>query len=99
MAELSNDIRLAVDSGKAVFGAREASATINDGSAKIIIVASSSKKNLVNDTLHIAKLADIKVIVFNGNPIELGVVCGKPYSVSMVSITEVGSSNILNESY
>ena len=28
-----------------------------------------------------------------------GVVCGKPYSVSVVAITEPGSSNILNENY
>ncbi|MCL4411212.1 50S ribosomal protein L30e, partial [Candidatus Marsarchaeota archaeon] len=31
-----------------------------------------------------------------GNPIELGAVCGKPYSVSTLAIIEAGNSNILN---
>ena len=49
--------------------------------------------------MHLAKLSDVKVVVFQGNPMNLGVVCGKPYSVSVLSITDPGSSNILKENY
>jgi large subunit ribosomal protein L30e len=99
MADLANDIRLAVDSGEAVFGVKESIDSIMASRAKIVIVASSNKKDRVNDILHLAKFSNVKVVVFQGNPMNLGVVCGKPHSVSVLSITEPGSSNILKEEY
>jgi large subunit ribosomal protein L30e len=99
MADLANDIRLAVDSGKAAIGIRKATDSIANGTAKLVVVASVNKKDRINDIEHSAKLADARVILFKGNPMELGVVCGKPFSVSVLSITEPGSSNILNEKY
>ena len=97
MADLANDIRLAVDSGKAVFGVKESIDSIMASTAKVVVVASSNKKDRINDIMHLAKLSNVKVVLFQGNPMNLGVVCGKPHSVSVLSITEAGSSNILNE--
>ncbi|MDE1865625.1 MAG: 50S ribosomal protein L30e [Candidatus Micrarchaeota archaeon] len=99
MADLANDIRLAVDSGKAVFGVKESIDSMMASRAKAVIVASSNKRDRINDIMHLAKLSEVKVIVFQGNPMNLGVVCGKPYSVSVLSIMEPGSSNILKENY
>ena len=97
MADLANDIRLAVDSGKAVFGVKESIDSIMASTAKVVVVASSNKKDRINDIMHLAKLSNVKVVVFQGNPMNLGVVCGKPHSVSVLSIMEPGSSNIVNE--
>lgn len=99
MTDLSNDIRLAVDSGTTALGANDVSETIRSNSAKVIIVASKNKKNAVQDVFHLAKIANIKVLIFQGTSLELGAVCGKPYSVSMLSVIEPGNSNILNENY
>ncbi len=99
MADLANDIRLAVDSGKAVFGVKESVDSIMASKAKAVVVSSSNKKDRINDIMHLAKISEVQVIVFQGNPMNLGVVCGKPYSVSVLSIMEPGSSNILKESY
>jgi large subunit ribosomal protein L30e len=97
MADLSNDIRLAVDSGKAAFGINSTSDTILSNSAKLVIIASKNKGDRVNDIMHIAKISNIKVQVFEGTPIDLGVVCGKPFSVSVLSIMDAGNSSILND--
>jgi large subunit ribosomal protein L30e len=99
MADLSNDIRLAVDSGKTVFGIKEATDSILTSTAKAVVVASSNKKDRINDIIHMAKISGVKVVVFEGNPMNLGVVCGKPFSVSVAAILDAGSSNILNETY
>lgn len=99
MADLANDIRLAVDSGKAVFGVKESIDSIMTSKAKVVVVASSNRRDRINDVLHLAKFSEVKVVVFQGNPMNLGVVCGKPYSVSVVAITEPGSSNIVKENY
>ena len=58
MADLANDIRLAVDSGKAVFGVKESVDSMMASTAKVVVVASSNKKDRINDILHLAKLSD-----------------------------------------
>jgi len=99
MAEISNDIRLAVDSGKAAFGINSTSASINTNKARMIIVASKNREGRISDVLHLAKISNIRVHVFEGTPVALGVVCGKPFSVSVLSILEPGNSKILETEY
>ena len=97
MADLSNDIRLAIDSGKVALGVNNASKSILSKSAKLIVIASKNKSGRMGDMMHIAKLSGIKVEVFEGTSMDLGVVCGKPYSVSVLSVIEPGNSNILKD--
>ena len=65
----------------------------------MVVIASKNKGDRVNDIMHLAKISSIRVQVFEGTPVALGVVCGKPFSVSVLSILEPGNSNILNENY
>jgi len=97
MADISRDIRLAVDSGKVALGVNSASKSILDGSSKLVVVASKNKGDRLGDIMHIAKLSEIKVKVFEGTPMDLGVLCGKPFSVSVLSVIDKGNSNILDE--
>lgn len=97
MADLSNDIRLAVDSGKAAIGMNQASKSILSKEAKMVIVASKNKVDRISDIMHLAKIENITVKLFEGTPMDLGVVCGKPFSVSVLSIIDAGNSNILND--
>jgi large subunit ribosomal protein L30e len=99
MADLSRDIRLAVDSGEVAIGAESVMHSIKNGTSKLVIVASAGKKELSEDIVHMAKLSDIKVEVFDGNSMDLGTVCGKPFSVSALSILSAGNSNILKADY
>lgn len=99
MADLNNDIRLAIDSGKAAIGINRAQETIVSSKAKMVVIASKNKGDRLNDIMHLAKISNIRVQVFDGTPVALGVVCGKPFSVSVLSILEPGNSNILNENY
>ncbi len=97
MADLANDIRLAVDSGKTAVGMKTVTESIKESTAKLVIVASKNKESNLQDITHIASIAGIKIIKFEGNPVELGAVCGKPFSISALSIIEPGNSNILKD--
>ncbi len=97
MADLANDIRLAVDSGKTAIGIKTVTESIKESTAKLVIMASKNKESNLQDLAHIAGIVGVRIIKFEGNPVELGVVCGKPYSVSVLSIIEPGNSNILND--
>ncbi len=99
MSDLNNDLRLVIDTGKYTLGNREVVRSINDSTAKAIILASKGKKDIIDDIIHICKVAQLRVILYNGNSFELGALCGKPYAVNAVAINEPGNSNILKEEY
>ncbi len=95
MSNISNDIRIAVDTGKVSLGYKEVVRAIEDNSAKLVIVAQKGEKNRIADIEHLCKVSGIKLVPYDDNSIELGAVCGKPYSVISLAIIEQGNSKIL----
>lgn len=99
MADLVKDIRLAVDTGKVAIGTNEVMRAISADKAKIVIIAVKGKKDTIADISHSCSVGNIKLVKFKDTSLQLGTVCGKPYSVNAVAIVESGNSNILNEEY
>ena len=93
--DLNVSIRMAVDSGKTVLGSDRAKKFALLGEAKAIVLARNCPADVKQDIAHYASLASVPVIRFNGTSIELGVVCGKPFPVSALSVIEPGNSDIL----
>jgi large subunit ribosomal protein L30e len=96
MADLASNIRLAVDSGKTSLGVNGVLDSIRQNWAKMVIITSKNKPDGLQEILHVAKIAGIEVVRFDGDSMQLGAVCGKPYSVAALSIIEPGNSEILN---
>jgi large subunit ribosomal protein L30e len=99
MSDLNNDLRLAVDTGSVVLGTEETKQAISGNKAKIVVVSAKGKVTANADITHLCNIAGIKIITFSGSSIELGTVCGKPYSVNSLAVIEAGESKILNEEY
>ena len=97
MSDLANDIRLAVDSGETALGINKVIDSIKDNTARLVVAASINNANALQDVMHMAKISNLSVISFEGNSLELGAVCGKPFSVSVLSIIKPGNSSILNK--
>jgi large subunit ribosomal protein L30e len=95
MADITNDIRLAVESGNTALGIRSVAKTIRSSKSKLVVMASVNNKDNKLDIEHIASLAGVKVVKFEGNAVELGAVCGKPFPVAFLSVIEPGNSKIL----
>jgi len=96
MADISNDIRLAVDSGVTAIGARSVLRSVKGDRARLVIVAARGKEGSRGDIEHLAKVAEVPVVEYDGTPVDLGTLCGKPFSVSMLSVIEAGNSKILD---
>ncbi len=99
MSDLTNDLRLAIDTGKVSFGHRSVARTISTSTAQAVVVASGGKKSIVDDIAHMCGIAGIRLIRFKGNSLELGATCGRPYSVNSLAILDAGNSQILNSEY
>ncbi len=94
--DLNASIRMAVDTGKIILGSDRAKKLAMLGEAKAIIMARNCPHSTKQDISHYAMLSSVPVIEFNGTSIELGIVCGKPFPVSALSVIEPGNSDILN---
>jgi large subunit ribosomal protein L30e len=94
--DLEKEIKLAISTGKVIFGRNKTLKLLRNGKTKAIVVASNIPKDVESTLLHLSQLANVKVIRFNGNAVELGIACGKPFSVSMLAILDEGKSKILS---
>ena len=83
--DISKALKAAISTGKVEFGVDQ-----TEKAVKMIVVSS----NCPAQELVAAK--DVKVHVYSGNNMELGALCGKPFSVSALVILDKGTSNILN---
>jgi large subunit ribosomal protein L30e len=99
LADLSNDIRLAVDTGSVALGTNETENAISANRAKLVVVTSKGEVSSTSDVMHLCSIAGVKVVKFKGSSMELGTVCGKPYSISSLAVIEPGNSKILEEEY
>lgn len=97
IADIGNDIRLAVDTGKVTLGNKEVVRAISKSTALAVVIAAKGKKEIVEDITHLCSVSQTKLLKFSGNSLELGALCGKPYSVNALAILDAGSSNILND--
>ncbi len=86
---LIKELKKVLNSGKVLFGLKQAKKALEKGEAKLIIVADNCPER--------SKIADWKIpkIFFDGDSVELGASCGKPFSISVLTIIDEGESSLL----
>ncbi|MDI6867013.1 50S ribosomal protein L30e [Methanoculleus sp.] len=90
--DFNASLRKAVKTGTVFLGRNKTQECIEEGRARLVVVAKNSPesvKNMVNGI-------DIPVYVYEGSSIQLGKACGMPYVVSALAVVEPGESDILN---
>jgi large subunit ribosomal protein L30e len=95
MIDVDKAISSAVKTGKVSLGAISAVQNAQTGKAKLIILAANCPKNVRGDVEYYSKLSKVPLIIYKGTSLDLAAVCGKPFSVSALSIREPGDSEIL----
>lgn len=90
MIDISRALKAAITTGQVEFGVDQTEKAVKAGKAQLVILA----RNCPSQTL-IGGDIGVKVHVFEGNNMELGALCGKPYSVSALAVIDKGTSNIL----
>ncbi|QUH23037.1 50S ribosomal protein L30e [Methanobacterium alkalithermotolerans] len=88
-------IRVAVDTGVVTLGSEKSIQALKLGKGKLAIVAGNSPEDIKEDVAYYARLSDIPVYTYDGTSVELGSVCGKPFTVATLVINEPGDSTIL----
>jgi large subunit ribosomal protein L30e len=95
MIDIDKAIAAVVRTGKVSFGTNSAIQNVKTGKVKLIILASNCPKNTREDVEYYSKLSDVPIVTYKGSSTDLAAVCGKPFSISALSIREPGDSEIL----
>ncbi|MFA7199390.1 MAG: 50S ribosomal protein L30e [Methanoculleus sp.] len=90
--DFNASLRKAVKTGTVFLGRNKTQECIEEGKAKLVVVAKNSPESVKN----IVKEIDIPVYVYEGSSVQLGKACGMPYVVSALAVVEPGESDILN---
>ncbi|MDO5851395.1 MAG: 50S ribosomal protein L30e [Methanobacteriaceae archaeon] len=93
--DLDRGVRVAVDTGSVILGSYKTIQSLKLGKGELIIIAENCPKDIKEDIERYSKLSNIPVFTFEGSSVELGSVCGKPFTVASLMIQEPGDSNIL----
>lgn len=88
---LDNIIRTIIRTGKVVLGSKRSIKLVKLGKAKAVVIASNVSPNIRSDIEYYAKLSQIPIIEYPGTNMELGAICGKPFSVAVLTILDLGS--------
>lgn len=87
--DISRALKTAITTGKVEFGIDQTEKAVKAGKAQMVVLARNCPSKMLNGDL------GVKVHVYDGNNMELGALCGKPFSVSALVIIDKGTSNIL----
>ena len=87
--DISIALKSAITTGKVEFGVEQTKKAVNAGKAQMVILSRNCPSAELRGDI------GVKVHVYGGNNMELGALCGKPFSVSALAIIDKGSSNIL----
>ncbi len=91
--DVNREIRMAINTGVADFGIKEAVKNVEDDECKLLIVASNCPDERFTEG---DEYKDVPIYRFKGNNHELGSAAGKPFAISTISILDPGNSNILS---
>jgi large subunit ribosomal protein L30e len=83
---LEEEILNANKTGNLILGYRESIKFIKLNKAKLVVVAKNAQEKIIKEVEHNAKIAGIRFELFDKSSKELGILCGKPYPVSVLVI-------------
>ena len=95
-SSLAKSIAIAIRTGKASLGYKEALDAVRAGKAKLLVVAGNLPEEMRGKLVQAARFTETPILEFEASSLDLGVVCGKPYTVSALAIRDPGDSDILN---
>jgi large subunit ribosomal protein L30e len=91
--DMNRALRMVVQTGEVHFGMRQAKKALRERKAQLIVVPDNIPDELVAELQGVSKVPLVK---FKGTNFELGTVCGKPFSVSALTVIDAGDSDIMD---
>lgn len=83
---LTEKIKDAMQAKKIMLGSKVAIKHLKLKELKSVIISNNCPEDMKKDISRYTELAGIKIEVFDGTSKQLGIVCGKPFPIAVLSI-------------
>ncbi|OYT59763.1 50S ribosomal protein L30e [Euryarchaeota archaeon ex4484_178] len=87
--EIRRELKKILKTGKVYFGVKQARKAFQKEETKLLIIASNCPEKSEMESW------DVPKIMFDGDGLELGAFCGKPFNVSVLTIVDEGEGKLL----
>lgn len=81
-----NEIKKSLDNHKVIIGTNDTIRNIKLGNVSKVYLSNNCPKNIQKDVESYSKIAGIKCATLNKSKEDVGVICKKPFSISVLSI-------------
>lgn len=81
-----NDLKKSLTAKKVVIGKEETVKNIKHGKIGKVYLSNNVQKDVKNDIERYSKIAKIEFVVLDKSNEELGIICKKPFSISVLSV-------------
>jgi large subunit ribosomal protein L30e len=97
LSDVHRELQKALHQGDVLLGSKETVRAVLNDEARVVIHASNCPEQVKQVFTDAARNGDEDLIVYEypANSLELGLACGKPYSVASLCITDPGDSAIV----
>ena len=95
--DLDKQIKIAVKTGDISFGCKEALRSLKMGKSQVVILASNVPKSSRELIRSASEASSIPLYPYKGNSLKLGIVCGKPFAISALTVRRPGDSEIVKK--
>ena len=85
---MTEDLRNALKENKVILGSDRTIKYLKLGKVRTVIVASNCPESKRKGLEHYTKLTGVKLESFEGTAKQLGVFCGKPFSIASLAIVK-----------
>jgi large subunit ribosomal protein L30e len=90
--DIAKSLRMAIKDGKVSIGAKNTLKSIKRGDNQLVILASNCPQRF-RDRITSESVSTVNLEM---SSVELGSMCGKPFTISALSIIDAGSSDIIS---
>lgn len=84
--DLEKTIKEKLKEDKVVIGFKSVIKILKKGKPQMIILANNIPKENKNMIIHNAQIFNVEIKEYPGDSVNLGLICGKPFSISVLAI-------------
>lgn len=95
--DVDTNIKVAMNTGKFIYGKKQVLKYLRNESFKMIIIANNCPTDLEKQLNYYISLAKDKIYIhrYKGSSWDLGLACAKPYMISIIGVIQEGDSDLL----
>ena len=95
--DVDTNLRVAMRTGKFIYGKKQVLKHLRNESFKMIIIANNCPTELEKQLNYYVSLMKDKIYLYRyrGSSWDLGLACAKPYMISIIGVVQEGDSEIL----